>query len=535
MRRMEKMKQYEMFEMTFTGEEPLESWSEIDLWADFVHEGEKIQVRGFYAGNGIYKIRFLPQYAGIYEYELSGEILSKLELPGGLSKKNVLNFEKADEGHGMVQAEGLHFVYQDGTFYYPFGTTVYGFVHQTREIQELTFETLEKAPFNKIRICVFPKNMAYNRYDPEFLPFEKKKNGWNTDRPCMSYWEHLENVIGRLGKMGIQTDLILFHPYDHDKWGFDKMDMEDNRKYLTYLVSRLAAFSSIWWSLANEYDAFEKRRLEEWEMLEQMMTEFDPYGHLLSCHNILTLWNASRPAISHVSVQTSQLTRVNEWQQKYNVPVIVDECCYEGNTPENWGSISAKELTRRFWCACTVGGYCTHGETFLDENDIMWWSRGGILKGESSERIAFLREIIESLPGPLECKLLREMKIYNMFVNGIVTMDNLAEHVPSNLIPFYTKLLSMEINELKAYLAVDMDYCGHYEEEAYLYYYDKRTCSREWIELPEKYKYRIEVIDIWEMTRETIAENVNGKVEVYLPGKEGTAVLALAVEKLKNN
>lgn len=32
---------------------------------------------------------------------------------------------------------------------------------------------------------------------------------------------------------------------------------------------------------------------------------------------------------------------------------------------------------------------------------MLWWSKGGKLKGESSRRIAFLREIIESLPGPL--------------------------------------------------------------------------------------------------------------------------------------
>lgn len=523
------MKQYEMFEMTFRGKDPLESWSEIDLWANFVHEEKKIRVRGFYAGNGNYKVRFLPEYTGIYGYELNGEILNSLELSAGCEMRGVLQCEPADAGHGMVKAEGTHFVHQDGTYFYPFGTTVYGLIHQKKEVIEQTFQSLEKAPFNKIRICVFPKNMAYNRYDPEFLPFEKSGNKWNMDRPCMEYWEHLEEMISRLGKTGIQTDLILFHPYDHDKWGFDKMDMESNRKYLTYLISRLAAFPDIWWSLANEYDAFMERTIEEWEILEQMVTKFDPFKHLLSCHNILTLWDASRPAISHVSVQTSQLTRVNEWQQKYNVPVIVDECCYEGNTPENWGSISGMELLRRFWRACTVGGYCTHGETFLDVNDIMWWSKGGILKGESSKRIAFLRDIIENLPGPLECKLLREMEIYNLFIKEKINLNNLSEYVPSNLIPFYTKLLSMERDELKAYLAVDMDYCGHYEKEAYLYYYDKRTCAHEWIDLPENHMYRIEIIDIWEMTREIVAENKNGKVEVHLPGKEGIAVLALAM------
>ena len=46
------------------------------------------------------------------------------------------------------------------------------------------------------------------------------------------------------------------------------------------------------------------------------------------------------------------------------------------------------------------------------------------------------------------------------------------------------------------------------------------------IELPETNTYRIDVLDVWEMTRETILTGVNGKVNLQLPGKEGIAVLA---------
>ena len=71
-------------------------------------------------------------------------------------------------------------------------------------------------------------------------------------------------------------------------------------------------------------------------------------------------------------------------------------------------------MTRNFWHTTVQGGYCTHGETFLPgtqegekatrtgEKDVVWWAKGGRLNGESPARIAFLREIIESLPGPLE-------------------------------------------------------------------------------------------------------------------------------------
>lgn len=43
-----------------------------------------------------------------------------------------------------------------------------------------------------------------------------------------------------------------------------------------------------------------------------------------------------------------------------------------------------------------------HGETYLHDHDVLWWAKGGILHGESPQRIAFLREIVEGLPGPIE-------------------------------------------------------------------------------------------------------------------------------------
>ena len=42
------------------------------------------------------------------------------------------------------------------------------------------------------------------------------------------------------------------------------------------------------------------------------------------------------------------------------------------------------------------------GETYLSDDDVLWWAKGGKLKGKSPEGIAFLREVMESLPGALE-------------------------------------------------------------------------------------------------------------------------------------
>ena len=60
------------------------------------------------------------------------------------------------------------------------------------------------------------------------------------------------------------------------------------------------------------------------------------------------------------------------------------------------GAISRpQELVHRFWVTVTRGGYAGHGETYAHPQDLLWWAKGGVLRGESWKRIAFLRSIIE--------------------------------------------------------------------------------------------------------------------------------------------
>jgi Domain of unknown function (DUF5605) len=82
----------------------------------------------------------------------------------------------------------------------------------------------------------------------------------------------------------------------------------------------------------------------------------------------------------------------------YGKPIINDELEYEGNIPFPWGNISADEEVHRFWIMVVNGGYAGHGETYMHPQDILWWSKGGVLHGDSWRGIAFLREIISDIP-----------------------------------------------------------------------------------------------------------------------------------------
>lgn len=501
------MKQYEMFELRFNGKEPEGSYVEVEVMAEFEKDGKKECVKGFYAGKGEYVIRFYPSEVGTYRYRVTGM--------AEISGEEIC--EPADEmRHGMVRAEGIHFKYDDGKWYYPFGTTVYALLHQTDELIDQTMETLKMEPFNKIRICVFPKYYDYNHNDPEYYAFEQKDDKWDVHRPCFEFWNRIEERIQQLDNLGIQCDLILFHPYD--KWGFATLSQEQALVYLDYVTRRLSAFPNIWWSLANEYDimSYEKK---DWEHFAHFICERDPYGHLLSNHHMIKAWDFSNPDTTHICVQTGKLDNIRADINKYKKPMMVDECGYEGNVPMNWGNLSAFELVNRFWKVCLQGAYCTHGETFENEEELLWWSKGGRLIGRSPQRIAFLKEIVDSMPGPLED---------DVHVMSIEEVRELKKNPPAEFAKsgMYQSLLNTDDEQVIALAALGAGFTAHVGTEVYMKYYERQCTCKGTLDLPESGLYDVEIIDVWEMSRTKVMEHVNGHIQISLPGKEGIAILA---------
>ena len=65
------MKRYETFELTFFGPKPESSAAQADVRTEFTCGEETWKVKGFYDGEGTYKVRFLPQrnlYLACFRY-----------------------------------------------------------------------------------------------------------------------------------------------------------------------------------------------------------------------------------------------------------------------------------------------------------------------------------------------------------------------------------------------------------------------------------------------------------------------------------
>ncbi|MCD6290429.1 MAG: DUF5060 domain-containing protein, partial [Anaerolineae bacterium] len=314
------VERWSVFELTLQGPQDGNPFLDVQLSARFRHKHRVVEVDGFYDGDGIYRIRFMPDAEGEWSY-ITYSNRDELDSVTG----EFTCVEPSSGNHGPVRVNGYHFVYADGTPYFPIGTTCYAWIHQTQELQEQTLATLKDSPFNKLRMCVFPKHYAYNRNEPELHPFERGDDGaWDFERFNPIFWRHLEKRVQDLMSLGVEADIILFHPYD--RWGYAAMPPEVDDRYLRYAVARLAAYRNVWWSMANEYDHVKAKTMADWDRFFRIVQESDPYQHLRSIHNCRRFYDHARPWVTHASIQIQQgnLEKIREWRATYRKPVIVD-------------------------------------------------------------------------------------------------------------------------------------------------------------------------------------------------------------------
>ncbi|CAN7741479.1 DUF5060 domain-containing protein [Paenibacillus sp. LjRoot153] len=385
-------------------------YQEVTLQAYFQKDQKRNKFIGFYDGGSTWKIRFMPEEEGTYTFRISSNHVEFDGLTGAFE------CTEAQEGNrGPVRVNGKHFNYADGTPFFVMGTTAYAWTYRPEEIRRQTLESFSKYGFNKIRMLVFPKyykggeNDVNIAYDPPVFPFAGAPNEFDFQTLLPEYFQNYEERVKDLLRLGIEADVILFHPYDC--WGIDRgMQQEDDLLYVKYVIARLSAYRNVWWSLANEYDITETEDgkfcvgidRKDWDLLGSFIKANDPHHHPISNHNIPLGWiYPDRDWLTHVSYQhPDTYTLLLELKNSYNKPIINDEYQYEGNIKDEWGNNDAKTTVLRHWLSAMAGGYATHGEVMkADGNDKdLFWSYGGALVGESGSRLKFMKQILESCP-----------------------------------------------------------------------------------------------------------------------------------------
>ena len=466
----ESIRRWDAIELAFSGPSSGNPYLDLALTATFRYKSRAMTVAGFYDGEDSYKIRFMPDELGDWNWTTTS---SAPALHGKSGSFSCIEPEPGNRGPVSVR-DGCHFGYADGAPFVQCGTTCYAWAFQPETTRRQTIETLSTSPFNKLRMCLFPKWYQHNRKEPPMYPFPRngEVNDYSTFNPA--YFRHFDRLILDLRRIGVQADLILFHPYD--KWGYQAMPAEVDDRYLRYAIARYSAYRNVWWSLANEFDLLKAKTNVDWDRYARILTEYDAFDHLRSIHYCYHQYEYGRGWCTHAGVQDSRMQLGAQWRSDWGKPVVFDECKYEGNIASTWGNLSGDAMTRRFWQAAVEGCYCGHGETYLDPNDVLWWSHGGVLHGISPAKIAFLRKLLEETislgPGPIG----------------------------------FTKFSDDPMGARRA------------NNSAIFYYFDEHQPAEGTFHLPEGKTYTAEFVDTLQLTRTPLSGEYTGSAVLKLPG-----------------
>lgn len=493
------VEQWDIYEITLRGPADGNPFVDVRLSAVFTNGVKRVEVAGFYDGEGTYRIRFMPEEQGQWRYETKA---NRWELT---NKTGEFVVTPPGEGnHGPVRVRNTyHFAYADGMPYKQIGTTIYNWLDAPEQVQEQTLKTLAGSPFNKARMLLTQQPKPYmNKTAPVRWPFAgRPPHGWDLTRFNPEFFRHYEKRIGQLRDLGIEADIILFNPYG--RWGFETMSAENDDRYVRYVVARFAAYRNVWWSLANEYDFLRTKTEADWDRLGALVQQSDPYDHLRSIHNGKEMFDHRKRWITHASIQNGVAVQsaasAELYRDVWRKPVVYDEVKYEGDASYRWADLSGREMVHRFWSGTVGGTYVGHGDYFNTVGNDSWISFGGTLRGESPPRLAFLRKILEESPA-----------------EGLDPID-----------------LWMDPDTVGQAGRYYLTYFGRSAPTSWAFQLYKRG-------VVDGMRFKVDVIDTWNMTVTPAGEFVTKQKDGYhfadaqgravaLPGKPGIAVRAVYV------
>ena len=199
-----------VFEAEFAGPQDGNPHHDVTLEVVFACDGREVVVPGYHDGDGTYRVRHMPDRLG--EWALCHALQpGRTRWPAGgfllrpcRGRVHTGRLRCATGSTSpMPTARGIS---RSAPPAMP-GPT------QPLAMQQQTLATLAGAGFNKLRMGVFPKHYIYSENEPLHRMFELGPDGREDfDRPNHAAFRHLERQVAALMQIGIEADIILFHP-----------------------------------------------------------------------------------------------------------------------------------------------------------------------------------------------------------------------------------------------------------------------------------------------------------------------------------
>jgi hypothetical protein len=317
----------------------------------FTNGSRVITLKGFWDNYKIGKVRFTPDKAGTWTYDING-IVGSFNCTPSASK-------------GFVHTSGTKFTYDDGTNWPWLGDTSWRMA--TMQIpyvgcfKELV-NTREDQDYTAIQFIInsyinglgFWKNEGGTCFDET----GGAKN-YNALRP--EYFRWLDRRIN----YALDHNLVpvMFLSWAQEYPLFTEAQWS---KYVEYVVSRYAAKNVIW-ILCGEYNEipvdFPGRTVEEFNTWGALVKAKDPYNHPMSMHPSgrgTSAEFAGTSWMTYIGQQSSYAATSINQDIGHGIPVVNLEPTYF--YPDEYGSpTSTEDVRKQLYDIVKAGGYYTSG------------------------------------------------------------------------------------------------------------------------------------------------------------------------------
>ncbi len=256
--------------------------------------GKKLNVEGFYDGQDVWRVRFVPDEEGEWQYLIRGEGVEILQ-------RGVLCCISSDN-KGFIHVHPYNpyaFAYDNGEAFFPMGDTCYGLYtdsHINSKLRSKYLETRRKQNFNFVRMGVVHSPDHWDK-DIRYFPWGGTPQNPDLDHFNPLYFQGLDKVLSEMKSMGMNAELIMLNFYQRPFIDTKLWTSRREKNWLRYLTARYSAFTNIFlWTISNEYETHPDGiyRLDfpddvEWaKTTAKFIKERDPYKHLITIHPVIS-------------------------------------------------------------------------------------------------------------------------------------------------------------------------------------------------------------------------------------------------------
>lgn len=341
----------------------------------------ELALPGYYDGDGRWKIRFAPPADGTWSLVTHSTEPSLKDRQWTV--KCVGNADS--KAHGPLRIDPQHprhFIYDDGTRFYPLGYECDWLwaldMPSYRQNTLLPFlDKLAASGFNYVLLNTYAHDTGFRTgktADDDYGPPALYPWGGSNDKPDHSefnldYWRHYDRVIAALHDRGMIAHIMIKVYNKKVRWPA-RGSAEDDQ-FFRWLIARYAAYPNVVWDFAKEAHNEKDREYKLGRI--RFVRKHDLYKRLITVHDDNPAYESGAydSLLDFRADQQHKLRHETMLEQRKERPwpIINVEFGYEqgpGGPEDKTYRIaqSAEEFCRRAWEVISAGGYIAYYYTY---------------------------------------------------------------------------------------------------------------------------------------------------------------------------